>query len=62
MVEQVNSKLSKEERFDFFWLTLGRMTKLKALHKQFFPASRLRLYANVTVLMFLASLGFLAYP
>lgn len=61
MVEQVNSKLLNEERFDFFWLTPGKITRLETQHKRFFPDSRLRLYANLAFLTFFASFGFLAY-
>ncbi len=61
MVEQVNSKLPKAERFDFFWFYPGKLTKLKRLHAQFFPSSRLRLCSNIAVLAFLFSITFFFY-
>ncbi len=61
MVGEVNSKLPKGERFDFVWLYPGKLTKLERLHKQFFPNSRLRFYANTATVVFLAAFAFFAY-
>lgn len=61
MVDQVNSKLPRKEHFSVFVWYPGQLTKLERVHARFFPNSRLRVYANVTSLAFVAVFAFFAY-
>ncbi len=61
MAWEVNSQLRRAERISVLWLGFGKMSKIRALHKQFFPSSRLRLYNVVADIAFFTALGFFVY-
>ena len=61
IVAKVNSRLPRAERISVFWLGLGKMSKIRELHKRFFPGSRLLLCFDAMRVVFLASFGLALY-
>ena len=51
LVAEVNARLPQEQKFSWWWWTIGKHVRLWKEHKRLYPESHLRLYSVLSFLM-----------